>query len=345
MTGILILLGAYLPYLPQIPGAYMSPKFLCISAGAAYGLWFGLPRAPGALRPAIVAVAASAFLSSVNADSPALSLCGYSNSFSGGFAGVLLMWLCYEAARSTEQESSGLLAVGAGATAGAAVLQKYLGWLLVTELPMGRAYGFAGSPPFLGCMLALAAPFLGKRNLALSLLVGLAVVLSGSRAGIAGYSAAMAVYLLSPKNAAIAAGAGLAAGVALTAHRLGSDSMRVDTWLTAIKAFWARPLLGWGMDGFADAFMLLRDPFTWGAQSAHGMESAHNVVLDIAVSGGVLGLVAWAFLFFQVWKQKFPRPVVAATAGVLTYGLFNPVPFTAFVVLAYVWGEHDRQDS
>lgn len=340
MSAALILLGAYVAYLPFLPGAYISPKLFCIALGAAWGLWTQSPKEHAPLRPAFAAVGASAFLSSLLADSPAAALAGHTNGFSAGFPGVLLAWLCYEAG-PWNPTTPRLLAVGASLTALAAGCQVAFGWFILDILPQGRAYGFAGSPPFLGCMLALAAPLAWDRGWAVRAAILLGVYLAGSKAGAIGYVVGLAVLLRGPREAGIGAVLTLAAGLWLGAQRVSGDLDRMEVWLAAWKAFTMRPVFGWGVDGFGDAFMLLRDPVSWGWKSFRGMESAHMLILDVLVSTGLVGAAAWGFLGWKAWKRNFPRSLVAATAAVLAYGFFNPTPFTAFAVLAYLWGEHD----
>lgn len=342
MTGALIILGAYVVYLPWIPGAYTTPKLLAVSAGALLGLWTGLPRpdAPPLRRP-FAAVVGAALVSSLLADSPAMSLAGRSMATSGGFPGVLLAWLCYEAGAVAPKADRPWLLLGAALTALAAISQWAVDWPIVGALPGGRTYGLAGSPPFLGCMLALAAPLTWREGWLLRGLFVAAIYLTGSRAGFIGYAAGLTVLFLGARKSLLAAGLALSAGLALGPARVAGDGMRIDIWATAAKAFLARPLWGWGVDGFSDAFFLLRSPVVWGPLSIHGVESTHNLLLEILVAGGLVSLAAWIWLGASAWRRRHPQETVAATVAVLAYGCFNPTPFTAFAVLAYVWGKHD----
>lgn len=348
VPAVLIVLGAYVAYFPFIMGAYQTPKFLCIAAGAFWGLRRGSASVEPPLRRAFLAVIASAAVSAAASGSPIHAFAGHANSFSMAFPGLLLAWLAYEAGvvsgtTSTYPRTHGVLLLGAALTSLAAVSQAALGFPSVGPIPNNRAYGLIGSPPFLGCMLALAAPLTWVRGWIVRGLLVAAIILSGSRAGALGYAAAMGAYLFGFRRALTAAGAALAAGLLLTrgAGRFLSDETRVHIWSTAVKAIAERPLLGWGPDGFSDAFMAMRDPSYWGDRSHMAVESAHSLGLDVLVFYGVVGAAVWGFLGWRVVRQGYPKEVSAAALGVLAYGCFNPTPFTAFAVLAYLWGETD----
>ena len=346
MTAFLILFGAFTAIYPDIQGVYMTPKMVCIASGASWGLWAAPPSLEPPLRRGFLLVIICALLSSVLSDSPIYSLAGHANGFSGGFVGILLTWLCYEAAwaQGPGKDSERFVAAGAALTALAALSQVALGWPAVGPLPGGRAYGLIGSPPFLGCMLALAAPVVWRRGWMLHMLLAAGVAFAQSRAGFIGYVAACAVYLLGPQRAVAGAAVALILGLAFGPQRLGGDDMRIQTWATAARVIEARPWLGWGIDGFADAFMRLRDPLRWGYRSLYGVESAHMFFLDAATAGGLLGLASVGFLGYQAARRPAPRALLGALAGVMAYGFFNPIPFPAFCVLAYLWGEHDASN-
>lgn len=343
----LIILGAYVVYFPLIPGAYQTTKFLFIASGVFWGLGGRSAPPEPPLRRAFLAVVASAAASSLGAGSPIHALAGHANSFSMALPGVLLFWLAYEAGLSSRGGARGAVLLGAVLTALAAVTQVTFGIPTVGPIPNGRAYGLIGSPPFLGCMLALAAPLTWDRGWVVRGLVAAAVVLTGSRAGFLGYAAALARYRFGFRRAIAAAGAALAAGLLLTlgASRFLSDETRVQIWLTALKAIRERPLLGWGPDGFSDAFMAFRDPVIWGHRSFYSVESSHSLALDVLVFYGAVGAAAWVYLGRKVWLRQYPKEMTAAAFGVLAYGCFNPTPFTAFVVLAYLWGECDADTA
>lgn len=343
MTYVLLTLGCYTAFLP-LASPYLTPKFLAVAAAVAWRVW-RRPLEPKPLTAAFSLVFLANLYAAVFADSPVLALAGYTNEFSAGLAGVALMWLCYEAGEPGWDKP---LAWGVALTALTAVSQRALGWPVVdTALPSGdRAYGLAGSPPFLGCMLALAAPLLWRLEGRLFHgFLAVAVFLTASRAAFIGYAAGLGILILGYRRAALwGLVASLVGAVAAGARTGSSDSMRIEIWKTALIAMKERPLLGWGPSGFGDAFLLLRDAEAWGWRSRVGVESAHNVVLDVLVFSGVVGLTAWTYLGYALWRRGLNAPKQAALATVLAYGMFNPVPFTAWCVLAFVIGAENDPD-
>jgi O-antigen ligase/Tfp pilus assembly protein PilF len=106
---------------------------------------------------------------------------------------------------------------------------------------------------------------------------------------------------------AVAAGVALAAGVGpLAAIRTGaltSLDTRVGKWQAAL-AMWAdHPLLGVGLDGYADWYHRYRSAEV-AAESglARTADTAHNVVLDLLASGGLLLALSYlAVVGFTGW--------------------------------------------
>lgn len=344
MTYVLLTLGCYTAVFPTA-GAYLTPKLLAVAAAVVWGVW-QRDRGTKPLTTGFALVFAANLLSACFADSPVLALAGYTNEFSAGLSGVALMWLCYEAGGS-ESEWAKPLAWGVALTALTAISQRALGWPMVSaELPTGsRAYGLAGSPPFLGCMLALAAPLLWgggtnrREDWLLRALIAIGIFLTASRAAFIGYATGLGVLLLGYRRAAFwGLVAALIGAVAAGTRTWGSDSMRLEIWKTGLVAVAEKPFFGWGPSGFGDAFLLLRDVEAWGWRSLYGVESAHNVVLDVLVFSGAVGLAAWVFLGYALWRRGLNGPKQAALTSVLVYGMFNPIPFTAWCVLAFVIG-------
>ena len=147
-----------------------------------------------------------------------------------------------------------------------------------------------------------------------------AIVLSGSRGGVAGLAAGTCVMtvLLRPsvRTITICALVIATASAAFYASPAGSrmrarvhwskedaaGGARLLLWRDSLRSIAARPLLGFGPEGFAAAF-----PRFQSAQLARDYpdfyhESPHNMVLDAAASAGIpAALVAVSFVGIGLW--------------------------------------------
>lgn len=315
----MILLASYLPMSPGVD-AFLLPKLFLIFVGVAL---FSNPRRAWKqrrLRLPFIALIGAALLSGLVSESPWQAVLGRQMSPTYGVVGLLAAWLCYEAGEPGWERP---LLWGAGGCAAVALLQYLPGFPMPPV--SGRAFGTIGSPPMMGCMLALAFPVAG---LALRPFLAAAIFASASRAGSLGALAGMLWTFPAwrlPGAAAVALGAATWAG-----SRPMGDSMRLHTWILAWRAFLERPLLGVGPDCFHDAFLRLRGP-EWPAPPSAMQDNAHCLPLNILATQGLLGAVTWGRL---LWAA----PATASLVAVLVYGLFEPIPFMAWCVVAYQWG-------
>lgn len=324
---ILLLLGSYLAISPG-GDMFMLPKLVCIFTGAFLCLWG--PQKPGTLRPYFLLWLASMALSA----SSAQSWLGLYRSPTAGMLGAAAVWLSYEAGLTASAVNWPLITVGAALAGLLALIQLVPACPFHGLVPSGRAIGTIGSPPFLGCMLALAAPLGGAWAMPV---IVLALLATRSKAAIIGAIAGVCVRW--PKRAWIVGAVVPIAAVAL--NRGASDTMRIYIWGIAWKAFLAHPLLGVGADNFGDAFITLRGP-AWteaGGRGLSGAENAHNLILNILATGGVLGLATRGYLTWKAWPLVRHRPgLLASCASVLAYSMFNPVPVMAWCILAFMVG-------
>jgi len=166
--------------------------------------------------------------------------------------------------------------------------------------------------------------------------------------------------------------AGVAVGILLgnslgwneTARRLPSPSAGVDAlasgrltlWRLAIEGVRERPLLGWGSDGFGimlahreslrhgETLRSMGDNYFYtldeeGQVHARPIATnkAHNVVLDILVSYGVVGLVAYGAVILttlQLVRRSKSWPVLGI---LIAYGLYLVTWYDAVGHLHMVW--------
>ncbi|MGE5551121.1 MAG: O-antigen ligase family protein [Bacteroidota bacterium] len=221
------------------------------------------------------------------------------------------------------------LLLGGLTAAAAAVLQILLGlatpahWVGYTW-PWGRAYGTMGNPNVLAAYCAGVAPLTLTvawprylRRLSLALL-GAACLLTASRGGwFAGAAGLMVIlYFHRPRVLPVLLLFGLAAAILpwtpgdrLLAALDGTDptvAARIDIWWLALRAWAAKPLAGWGMS-----------PPLPGSHP-------HNLLLEIAVHGGLLALAGFVplIVFGVRTAMRGPRTPAAAAAMATLASLF-----------------------
>lgn len=157
---------------------------------------------------------------------------------------------------------------------------------------------------------------------------------------------------LSRRNRALLSG-GVIALVALAAllfaraETLGSLSrstlgVRPQLWRLAADAVADRPLLGWGPDGFvaggAHASTLARASATTLPILRPGATDPHSLLVWVAVSAGLLGFAAFAWLFVELaraWSRAV-RAHDASTPAIFALVLVSAVFLTAPVTLHVV---------
>lgn len=368
------LLGAVLAYLPGLSDPYSLPKVLVLACGTGLA-WCGLALTPARGMPLrrtpldlpLAILFAAMLASSLFSADMSESLIGRYESYFHGLLPLLLCAGLYYAASASPWKKEPIVLLNI--LLGAGALSAFMG---ILTAPLGtRILGASGSPVYLGSCLVLlcppalhlalsqrATPRLFSATAGIVILAGLALTLS--RSAYLGAAVGIAVYLIlsgrwSPKKGKrsllkivitlLLVSAGIFAASQLRPSAL-SDSSRLHTWHTSIKIFFQHPLLGHGPDTYMTAYRRYRTEGavrTLGAR--HGQDDAHNDILHAAATTGILGLVAYLFLLWQLFllcrealSCKENRGLMASLAGALA-GLFiqakfNPVPLTSIALAA-----------
>ncbi|MDP2950777.1 MAG: O-antigen ligase family protein, partial [bacterium] len=89
-----------------------------------------------------------------------------------------------------------------------------------------------------------------------------------------------------------------------------ASSSRFVNWEMAVKGFFDKPLLGWGLENYDILFTKYFNPclFTQECGGEIWFDRTHNIVLDVLSQTGALGLVSYLLLFafgFVVLIKKF----------------------------------------
>jgi putative inorganic carbon (HCO3(-)) transporter len=192
---------------------------------------------------------------------------------------------------------------------------------------LGRS-NFLGSYLVLVMPLTAAASLVANRRWPLALLLAgqlLVLVLSRARAAWLGLLAAAVVFgllwlLVSGRRrlAGRLALLGLVLLISLVALLLifglpaaltegGSTAARLAIWRSTLPLIAERPLLGYGPDGLQLAFQDVFPPELVYYQGRHLIvDRAHNLLLDITMSAGLLGLAAFLFVLWQAGRLMWP---------------------------------------
>jgi len=260
------------------------------------------------------------------------------------------------------------------------VATALLGALVIWQIPNGASdldrgtftYGDQSfDPNFLAGTLvlpAVAAAALGRTRgalgwwrLAAILPISAGILASGSRGGIVGFAAGVAVLLLARPRLGVQAVAGLvllamAAPLVMPASMMehvlarfseaGADrsSGRIDIWKVAVAMIADRPIQGTGFAGFRDAFYTYMatagvDP-VWALANFRGMRVAHNVYLSTLAELGVFGMGILMAAFaahglgaFRAWQlhRFYGDPQVATIALALCCTLVSFLVFAGSI--------------
>jgi hypothetical protein len=85
---------------------------------------------------------------------------------------------------------------------------------------------------------------------------------------------------------------------------LSTFKIRVYFYQAAIKMFMSNPLWGVGIDSYEDSYRLARpDAAYFGGDLNEAADSAHNLILDCAATGGIFLLLFGFFIYFLTLKS------------------------------------------
>lgn len=222
--------------------------------------------------------------------------------------------------------------------------------------PYVRAFGSVGSPVELGTYLAMLLPFalaevIDGKSLEHRLLPGAGLIilttgllLTFTRAAWAAavVGIVLVVFIRRPARQVVLAGAAVilvVVGITVATGRIGGSSSivqalgsratstatlsegsvawRLQLWKDSIHLLAARPLVGSGPDSFGLVYPSVQ------SLSTPGIDKAHNDLLQVAVTNGLLGILAYyllvAAIVVQLWRQRRIRWVAAMFAGMIAY--------------------------
>ena len=120
-----------------------------------------------------------------------------------------------------------------------------------------------------------------------------------------------------------------------------ADSQRLVGWKTALRALWAHPdrwVLGWGPETFPIAYRLHRTAHDVDLLGVAAIaDHAHSLPLELLLTLGAAGTVAFVYLFWHLWENACDDGR-AAMLGLLLMSAVEPVFFPAAALLALALG-------
>jgi O-antigen ligase len=108
-----------------------------------------------------------------------------------------------------------------------------------------------------------------------------------------------------------------------------TDADRFEVWGVTRRAIEDRPLLGWGPDQTKSAYIRSATPQEL-RDAGRGWADAHDVVLEVAVTSGVLGLLAFLVVALGAARRAFRAPprlgwAFGAAASLAAYHAVEPL--------------------
>ncbi|MCG2689906.1 O-antigen ligase family protein [Candidatus Parcubacteria bacterium] len=117
-----------------------------------------------------------------------------------------------------------------------------------------------------------------------------------------------------------------------TRFAVAASSSRFVNWEMALKGFFDRPLLGWGLENYDILFTKYFNPclFTQECGGEIWFDRTHNIVLDVLSQTGALGLFSYLLLFVFVFVVLIKKFFKEKTIGFWLFATFTVLPIAYF---------------
>lgn len=193
------------------------------------------------------------------------------------------------------------------------------------QLPSMRAIAGVGSPVHLAAILAML--FFMSDSVWQKAIIAGGLWATQSRAGALAVACGLAVQC-APRNARWIAAASLL--FFLIPAREPKDLGRQQVWLSAEDTFRAHPLLGAGPDTIRLTFVGPRlDEYQRVYHKNETQAQAHNDILQVLATTGILGLAAYAWLILSL-------PAAPALVALFVFMKFDPISIDGLALAAMI---------
>lgn len=366
----IILVGGPLAFSTSMRDIFVLPKMLVVAVGVAFswavvaaGHWRNRRiLSSRRITPGILALGASLLISTAfSVDLPTSVLGPHQNQFYGLLPILLCVMTYYSTAAIEEATSSKVIdsIIFAALVVSAWALVQWAGHdgFLAFSIQDGRVGSTFGSPIFLGAFLAMALPLAWHRSPNSAIPIVLALLAAKSRGGLAAGACGVMIYETFYRNwelSIFAMMVSVAGSLGLSSiHHAPSDTARREVWRIALEAWRANPWIGTGPDTFGLAFRKhMTDAFVTASngQDFFIQMSAHNDILQVGATLGLVGLLAYSVLLLCVvkvivaaWKEPNARAIGAAMFALWIQAKVNPIPFVVLAAAAALLASIDNE--
>jgi len=193
-------------------------------------------------------------------------------------------------------------------------------------------------------------PYLTTPLIAYLILIGAILWLSDLRPGVVGpLLTALAVLTVAVAAVAVvvvASNTGLLDRTTVGREGGMSAQVRLNIWRDTVPMILERPLLGHGPDNFSEPFEShMGEELTSAITKSNGevatVDRAHNDLLQVAATTGLLGLAAYVWILVSYFRNAYRSggwPLLALSGGVLAYILQIQTSFPTASTSVAFWG-------
>lgn len=220
----------------------------------------------------------------------------------------------------------------------------------------GRPIGTFGNPNFAAGYIALSYVFVWAwhrdkvARILFILLFSIAIVCTGSLSAVGAFIIICSVSFASksPRKLVgmllIISIVGMGMYQSYSSRTPSSFDRRSIIWEKAWHAFLQKPFTGWGIENFNTALQANVLP-----EEIHlthiRVDKAHNELLEILVAGGIMSLILYIALLFQIVKKAYMRTmysgdptILAVLVGYMVYSLANVQATSQYILIFFSVG-------
>lgn len=215
----------------------------------------------------------------------------------------------------------------------------------------GRYHVVFGNPNFFGAFLALLVPVVSwyfittkkKYWLIAGAIMLFGIVLSGSKGALIG-AVFGCIAVLGKRTINIIKVIMIIILCVVFLYSNNRESVyesRTAIWESGIRAFAQKPILGWGMENFDDAYKLgVKDNWL----SEIYVDKAHNEIIEVMVAGGIVGLAFYLLLLVNFFKraQLLLKGVMVSFILISFTNVISVTSYLFFWILLGLAGKEDN---